>query len=281
LDEALFPSPVHAPYTPFTQNVAVPYDLQAASDQSAFITKAEQRARFDEDMRVISLGEVEVTARRIEKREEPRLQYFLNEMSDVTIQREEIEKFAFSNVNDYLKMVSGVRVSPDGVINIRDARHAEGGLLQALVIIDGMPIGALNELSFTEIESIDVFKGISTTAFGARGAGGVISVTTVRGKLPESLDQNMSNFVPYTPLGYQTPVEFYAPKYETLESRHLTIPDFRTTIFWKPDIVISDNEEETTFEFYTSDFPTTYSVVIEGLTADGRIVRQVEKIQVE
>jgi hypothetical protein len=30
-----------------------------------------------------------------------------------------------------------------------------------------------------------------------------------------------------------------------------------------------------------TDFKTTYSVVIEGLTADGRIARQVEKIRVE
>jgi len=58
-----------------------------------------------------------------------------------------------------------------------------------------------------------------------------------------------------------------------LEAKHLTIPDYRTTIFWKPDIVIDDYKEETTFDFYTSDFPTTYSVVIEGLTTDGRIVR--------
>jgi hypothetical protein len=46
-------------------------------------------------------------------------------------------------------------------------------------------------------------------------------------------------------------------------------------------LVISEENETAIFEFYTSDFPTTYSVVIEGLTSDGRIIRQVEKIQVE
>jgi hypothetical protein len=74
---------------------------------------------------------------------------------------------------------------------------------------------------------------------------------------------------------------FYAPQYETLETKQSPIPDLRTTIFWKPDVVISDEQEEAVFEFYTSDFPTSYSVVIEGLTADGKIVRQVEKIQVK
>ena len=42
------------------------------------------------------------------------------------------------------------------------------------------------------------------------------------------------------------------------------------------DVVLTDSGEAS-FEFYTSDFPTTYSIVIEGLTSDGRIVRQVEK----
>ena len=38
---------------------------------------------------------------------------------------------------------------------------------------------------------------------------------------------------------------------------------------------------EASFDFYTYDFPSMYSVVIEGLTNDGKIVRQVEKIRVE
>jgi len=41
-----------------------------------------------------------------------------------------------------------------------------------------------------------------------------------------------------------------------------------------PDIVIF-KDGKITFEFYTSDFRTTYSVVIEGMTSDGRILRQV------
>ena len=114
--------------------------------------------------------------------------------------------------------------------------------------------------------------------FGVRGFGGAISITTKTGGVGNK--RNEYNATVYTPLGYQKPVEFYSPKYETLESKHLTIPDYRTTIFWKPDTVIAD-AEEASFEFYTSDFPTTYSVVIEGLTTDGGIIRQVEKIRVE
>jgi len=81
-------------------------------------------------------------------------------------------------------------------------------------------------------------------------------------------------------LGYQKPIEFYSPKYDTPESKNFSVPDFRTTIFWKQNVVVSD-EGETSFEFYSSDFPSTYSVVIEGITDEGKPVRQIEKIQVK
>jgi TonB-dependent SusC/RagA subfamily outer membrane receptor len=139
----------------------------------------------------------------------------------------------------------------------------------------------LEIVSVHDIESIDVFKGAGAAIFGVRGGGGAISITTKRGNSDRSNEIHDLNYTVYTPIGFQKPVEFYSPIYETLESKHLTIPDYRTTIFWKPDIVVSDDDEEATFDFYTSDFTTTYSVVIEGLTTDGRIIRQVEKIQVE
>ena len=149
-----------------------------------------------------------------------------------------------------------------------------------LFFIDGAEVdkGDLENLWPNEIESIDIFKGASAAIFGARGAGGAISVTRKRG-VPRPPDEKL-NHVVYTPSGYQKPVEFYSPKYESLEAKQSIIPDYRTTIFWKPDLVITE-KGEASLEFYTSDFRTTYSVVIEGLTNDGRIVRQVEKIRVE
>ena len=202
-----------------------------------------------------------------------------------------------------LRRIPGVMVRPDGSVSIQAAGNLDRSYLP-LVLIDGMYInytesegsgGAesnnpsqqfssfdtspLEQVSIHDIESIDVFKpGASAAVFGSRGAGGVISITTKKGIDDTAIERKDGIFIP---LGYQKPVEFYSPQYETLEAKHLTIPDYRTTIFWKPDVVISNEEEETTFEFYTSDFSTTYSVVIEGLTADGRIVRQVEKIRVE
>ena len=168
-------------------------------------------------------------------------------------------------------------------MNWPQARYLDGSV--RYVSADD-PTSPLSQININDVESIDIIKGVETTAFGVRGDGGVISITTTKGldavnRANKARERFQTNYTVYTPLGYQKPVEFYSPKYETLEAKNQSIPDYRTTIYWKPDLVISEESETTTFEFYTSDFPTTYSIVIEGLTDDGKIIRQVEKIRVE
>jgi len=82
-----------------------------------------------------------------------------------------------------------------------------------------------------------------------------------------------------SPLGYQQPVAFYAPKYETISQRNNPKPDLRTTIHWQP-VVQTDSHGNAVFEFYTADEPTSYTVNIEGMADDGTIIRQTKKITV-
>jgi len=283
LDGETFPRPVHAVQSPIVEIPAIRELTKSEPETNDFMVKAEQRARFDEDMWVILLDEVEITARRIERKfDEPRLQFVLNENSDVTIGKEEIERAASGSITviDLIRKTApaGVNVTEDGRISIRGLDSLQGGTYP-LIIIDGVP-GSLDILQVDAVASIDFFKGVGASSFGVRGANGVISITTKTGATGIIQENKGLYSKVYTPLGYQKPVEFYSPTYETLESKHLTIPDFRTTVFWKPDVVVAE-KGEAGFEFYTSDFPTTYSVVIEGLTTDGRIIRQVEKIQVK
>ena len=297
LDGESFSQLIHAPQSLTTEmskldkktsNDSTLFSLPVEEDIGgafAFLEKVEQRAKYDEDIRIIYLNEVEVTAPRIEQKDEARFQFWANKNSDVTIRKEDIVKRSPILVADILREINGVYVSSKGYIQIRQGRGPP------LVLIDGIPFNWPTEMktpydspleivSVHDVESIDVFKGTSAAMFGVRASGGVISVTTKRG-VDENIHKNHAlNYTVYIPIGYQKSVEFYSPKYETLEAKHLSIPDFRTTIFWKPDIVISEDIGETTIEFYTSDFRTSYSVVIEGLTTDGRIIRQVEKIRV-
>ena len=294
IEGELFPGLIYAPQSILsrveTKNTLSKDEISI----SALIEKAEQRSNYDNDIRVMQLGEVEVTAPRIERKDESRLQFWANSNSDITIRREEIEKTSPRFVSDWLRNIPGVKISSTGFIVIR-GEGSFSRIVLPLVIIDGIPMdwpegmaspyeSPLETVSVHDVESIDIFKGSEAAAFGSRAAGGVISITTRRGidvmrEVEKFRENKATNFTVFTPLGYQRPEEFYSPKYETLEAKYQSIPDSRTTIFWKPDIVISE-EGKASFEFYTSDFTTTYSVVIEGLTADGRIIRQVEKIVV-
>ncbi len=53
-----------------------------------------------------------------------------------------------------------------------------------LIVVDGMPLnGPLNQLNMNDIESLQILKDASSTAiYGARGANGVVIITTKRGK---------------------------------------------------------------------------------------------------
>lgn len=84
--------------------------------------------------------------------------------------------------------LAGVQVtttegSPDAEMKIR---VRGGGSITGdnapLFIVDGFPVDQINDIAPTDIESIDVLKDASSTAiYGARGANGVIIVTTKKG----------------------------------------------------------------------------------------------------
>ncbi|MEO6729844.1 MAG: TonB-dependent receptor [Ferruginibacter sp.] len=86
--------------------------------------------------------------------------------------------------------IPGVNVTaqdgrPDASISIR----VRGGSSvsqsnEPLYIVDGFPVGTLNDIPANQIENIDVLKDASSTAiYGARGANGVIIVTTKGGRI--------------------------------------------------------------------------------------------------
>jgi hypothetical protein len=50
------------------------------------------------------------------------------------------------------------------------------------------------------------------------------------------------------------------------------VEDNRTTLYWNPVISVS-GEKEFTIRFYNSDAAKKFHVVLEGFTADGKLVR--------
>ena len=65
-------------------------------------------------------------------------------------------------------------------INVRGASSTNGGN-SPLVLVDGIP-GDINLINPQDIESISVLKDASASIYGARAAGGVVLITTKKGK---------------------------------------------------------------------------------------------------
>ncbi|MDR2126055.1 MAG: hypothetical protein LBP63_04430 [Prevotellaceae bacterium] len=91
-------------------------------------------------------------------------------------------------------------------------------------------------------------------------------------------DKIKFNLKKISPLGFQLPAEFYSPKYHTSAQKNNKEPDLRTTIFWNPNILINE-KGEAFFDFYSADYSATYSVMIEGITEDGKIIRNISTIR--
>lgn len=109
------------------------------------------------------------------------------------------------------------------------------------------------------------------------GGGQSIWITSYRnnrGRFVESDGKNAK----IVPLSYAKNAQFYAPKYPTEESRRIVNSDQRSTIHWEPDIRLNE-KGEAGLSFYTADRPSTYTVVIEGITEEGRVCRFVKKIK--
>ena len=57
--------------------------------------------------------------------------------------------------------------------------HSINSSNEPLLIVDGMEVSDISDLSPDEVETIDVLKDAATTAlYGSRGANGVILITT-------------------------------------------------------------------------------------------------------
>jgi len=82
---------------------------------------------------------------------------------------------------------NGTGPGTQGQIRIRGNRSlsvGNDGLDGPLVVVDGIPYGGLNDINPDDIASMEVLKDASATAiYGSRGSGGVILISTKRGKV--------------------------------------------------------------------------------------------------
>lgn len=150
--------------------------------------------------------------------------------SDVTgsiasVSSESISKVASASVADALAgKMAGVQITTaDGALDAEISVRVRGGgsITQdnsPLFLVDGFPVDDLSGIPPTDIESIDVLKEASMTAiYGARGANGVVIVTTKNPKMGKTTVQ-FNSYLQMRTLARKIPVmnnyEFVMAEYE-------------------------------------------------------------------
>lgn len=88
------------------------------------------------------------------------------------------KKYAsYSSISDMIiREVSGVRYS-GGEYIIQDSKNLFGAVA-ALLVLDGVPVPTFDNISPTQVESIEVLKNTAAAMYGSRASGGVIVIKT-------------------------------------------------------------------------------------------------------
>lgn len=226
------------------------------------------RSVYQNGMRHIFLDEVSVTA----LRKKPRTPYE-TVIGAKSIKRERIEQ---SGINDFLSFLrqqyaglNWIEVEGSIVLILR------GG--PATLYFDGTicrhnDLGSQDIIRFlrpADVEQIDIIIAPFSLSYDPQAIGGIVAVTTKSGDYAGA-KWHPTNLKNIQLLGYQEPVEFYSPRYGSVQGLKASEPDHRTTVHWQPCLDIKDGKA--TIEFYTTDDPINYSIVIEGVRADGTLL---------
>ncbi len=96
--------------------------------------------------------------------------------------------------------VSGIQVTNNGSPGVAPVVRVRGiGSINyaanPLYVVDGYPVGSLNDFDMRDVESLDVLKDASSAAiYGSRAANGVILVTTKKGSKDNKLHVNVETY---------------------------------------------------------------------------------------
>lgn len=154
-------------------------------------------------------------------------------------------------------------------------RNAMAGadISNPLVVIDGMCCWDDNYILETiypdDMKSFDVYKDQKRCKYGSISKSTPAVVITLK---PEAMSRKRKGMALFHSQGYVKPDQFYHPIYDIPEKGTSREMDIRSTIYWNPVLNI-DSLGEANVEFYASDLPSSYHVVIEGVDINGQLYR--------
>jgi hypothetical protein len=124
----------------------------------------------------------------------------------------------------------------------------------------------VSSIPVTDVAYIKVFRPPFMGGFN--GGNGAIAIYTRRGDdVKTSAGKGLANNMV---TGYTEIRQFYAPNYSTFKQQNES-RDIRTTLYWNPQIKISQLNNKATISFYNNDISRAFRVVIEGMSSTGTL----------
>ena len=150
---------------------------------------------------------------------------------------------------------------------------------QPLLLLDGLAVFSSEQLLRYDPLKVRKLELINNRyIYGASLFTGIASFTTYKGDLEGFTPDPRAVVLDYE--GLQLQRQYYSPVYETEIQRTSRIPDYRTVLDWNP-VIRTGKDGKSFLEFYTSDIPGNYILVVEGMGADGRVGSAQTAIRVE
>jgi len=239
------------------------------ADWLQYIQKADNKYIMEHGARVIALPGITVTARKKDKKQ----RYDNNTIitSERWVSPEDILEFPPVSFDDLFTRLPGVfETQADGSPLVR-------GKAPLFVVNGGQPMkwdDFSTSYSVHDFAQVELFTEAVHTLMFSSEASAVIVLTTWKPGMNRA-DEN-KYLLTVVPLGYQLPVAFYSPQYDTPAARQNPSPDLRSLIYWRPNVVMNE-ENKASISFYTADAKTTYSVVIEGVKNKELIYKRAEQ----
>ncbi|HNW56771.1 MAG TPA: hypothetical protein PLR88_10175 [Bacteroidales bacterium] len=147
-----------------------------------------------------------------------------------------------------------------------------------LVLVDGVPVNDIEKIlsiNPKELERIELLRKryyIADLTFD-----GIVHFITKKANL-SAIEFDKTLFRQEFQSVQNMPA-FYSPDYSADSLRNSRIPDFRNTLYWNPSVV-TDKKGNASVDFFTPDEPGEYSVVVEGMTSKGNLIRKEVKFVV-
>lgn len=246
-----------------------PYLNGAATFMEDYLMNTRDQYYMEGGMRVYNLKEVTVTA----KRERPSSKsIYTGGINTYTVEEDRLQGYG-QTAFDAASRLPSVTITNGSEIHIRNNSEPAIIVIDDIVYEDASDI--LKDIQVSDMSSISLLRGADAVILGPRASGGAVVITL---KDPRNLPARPAQgIITYTPLGYSESVEFYHPTYETPEKKNAQRSDFRSTVYWNPELRL-DAEGKATIEYYTPDSTAPEDIIIEGVDKNGKVCRILQTI---